>query len=287
MRSLVWIALLVIQVAVAHAQSGSVYVCPMHADVQSDKPGNCSRCGMTLIESRGDDFREFPIAVETMPKPAVAGADMRLRLSVFDPTSGQLVRDFERVHEKLLHLFIVSEDLSYLDHLHPQLDSDGRFSLLVRLPKEGHYQVIADFVPRGGIPQMVQRPLLTQGHRAGLASAHLVDTGVRQFTSDGVTLELESAPRIVGAASEITVRATGRTLEPYLGTIAHLLLVSEDLSEVVHAHSDLDGNRLRFDVHFPRPGRYRLWVQVQASGKVITAPFVITADRPETPFLSR
>ena len=26
------------------------YVCPMHADVQSDKPGQCPKCGMTLKE---------------------------------------------------------------------------------------------------------------------------------------------------------------------------------------------------------------------------------------------
>jgi transcription initiation factor IIE alpha subunit len=26
------------------------YVCPMHADVKSDKPGKCSKCGMDLKE---------------------------------------------------------------------------------------------------------------------------------------------------------------------------------------------------------------------------------------------
>jgi len=25
-----------------------MYVCPMHPDVQSDKPGECPKCGMTL-----------------------------------------------------------------------------------------------------------------------------------------------------------------------------------------------------------------------------------------------
>lgn len=27
------------------------YVCPMHADVQSDKPGECPKCGMTLKQA--------------------------------------------------------------------------------------------------------------------------------------------------------------------------------------------------------------------------------------------
>lgn len=27
----------------------AVYTCPMHPEVTSDKPGNCPKCGMTLV----------------------------------------------------------------------------------------------------------------------------------------------------------------------------------------------------------------------------------------------
>jgi hypothetical protein len=27
-----------------------IYTCPMHPEVQSDKPGKCPKCGMTLVE---------------------------------------------------------------------------------------------------------------------------------------------------------------------------------------------------------------------------------------------
>lgn len=27
----------------------ATYTCPMHPDVKSDKPGNCPKCGMTLV----------------------------------------------------------------------------------------------------------------------------------------------------------------------------------------------------------------------------------------------
>jgi len=30
------------------------YSCPMHADVTSDKPGKCSKCGMDLKEKKKD-----------------------------------------------------------------------------------------------------------------------------------------------------------------------------------------------------------------------------------------
>jgi membrane fusion protein, copper/silver efflux system len=28
------------------------YTCPMHPEVISDKPGNCPKCGMTLVEKK-------------------------------------------------------------------------------------------------------------------------------------------------------------------------------------------------------------------------------------------
>ena len=29
-----------------------VYICPMHLDVKSDKPGSCPKCGMDLVLER-------------------------------------------------------------------------------------------------------------------------------------------------------------------------------------------------------------------------------------------
>ena len=34
------------------------YVCPMHADVGSDVPGNCPRCGMALKEQKPEASQE-------------------------------------------------------------------------------------------------------------------------------------------------------------------------------------------------------------------------------------
>lgn len=36
------------QVQIKHEQIGITYTCPMHADVKSDKPGTCPKCGMEL-----------------------------------------------------------------------------------------------------------------------------------------------------------------------------------------------------------------------------------------------
>jgi hypothetical protein len=35
-------------------KEAKTYVCPMHADVVSDKPGKCSKCGMNLVEKKSN-----------------------------------------------------------------------------------------------------------------------------------------------------------------------------------------------------------------------------------------
>ena len=30
----------------------TTYTCPMHAEVKQDKPGNCPKCGMALVEKK-------------------------------------------------------------------------------------------------------------------------------------------------------------------------------------------------------------------------------------------
>lgn len=52
-----------------------------------------------------------------------------LRLTVRDPQTNARVTDFATIHEKTLHLFIVSRDLAYFAHVHPEPQEDGTFLL--------------------------------------------------------------------------------------------------------------------------------------------------------------
>ena len=64
MRTFFLILLQVLFVNILQAQTTKVvYACPMHSDVQMDKPGNCPKCGMTL------EKKTIKVAGKTNVKP--------------------------------------------------------------------------------------------------------------------------------------------------------------------------------------------------------------------------
>src|SRR5271170_4164103 len=83
------------------------FVCPMDKDVRSKTPGKCPRCGMTLVAGIPDEH-EYPVRITTKPAALKAGEDVELKFRVEDPITNKPVRDFEIMHERLYHLFVVS-----------------------------------------------------------------------------------------------------------------------------------------------------------------------------------
>ena len=47
-------------------ESGTIYTCPMHPEVRSNKPGSCPKCGMTLVPEKGVETSEEEIAYKKM-----------------------------------------------------------------------------------------------------------------------------------------------------------------------------------------------------------------------------
>jgi hypothetical protein len=100
-----------------------------------------------------------------------------------------------------------------------------------------------------------------------------------QLPADGLV-----AGRPANFRCSITETVSGapvKDLQPYLGTLAHLFLVSADLGDAAHVHpipdfSDAAGPNLVFEAMFPRAGRYRLWLQVQRGGELYLTPFTVT-----------
>src|SRR5262249_28039344 len=93
------------------------FVCPMDRDVRSPVPGQCPRCGMNLTP-RGADQVEYGLDLRPRPAAPRAGEKTELAFTVRQPKTGKPVTEFEIMHERLYHMFIVSQDLQYFVHDH-------------------------------------------------------------------------------------------------------------------------------------------------------------------------
>jgi len=261
------------------APASQDYVCPMDRDVRSDKPGVCPRCGMKLVLGI-PDTTEFPLDLRVEPKKFHAGDKVRLAFRVLDPKTGKQVRHFQIVHEKYLHMFVVSRDLGFFIHQHPVEGADHVFRYDMSFPKPGMYRVLADFYPEGGSPQLVARTVIVPA-RAGedvkLAAPKLApELGVSHASNMDVELAMEPAQPIVGMKTLMFFRlkpADG--LQQYLGAWGHMLAASDDLIDMIHDHPFIadGGAQEQFNMIFPRARTYRVWVQFQRNGVVNTAAF--------------
>ena len=158
------------------------------------------------------------------------------------------MRSFETVHERQYHLFVISQDMTHFQHIHPELQADGTWVIDVTLPKAGLLQVLSDFLPAGGASQFIARPLVTAGYTGDLAgdSARL-SSGCRHDTQ--TVDDLTATIATIRAIRRRTLRSSSvlidrhvhgqpvTDLQTYLGAFGHTLIMSEDLNEHVHSHS--------------------------------------------------
>ncbi|MGH9175293.1 MAG: heavy metal-binding domain-containing protein, partial [Vicinamibacterales bacterium] len=270
----------------------SAYVCPMHPDVMSATPGKCPRCSMDLVGGSPITMPDFRLHVETTPRVLKAGQPTSFRFTVRHPLTGEQAKQFATVHDKLFHLFVVSRDLEEFAHVHPELHPDGSFTIEHTLPKPGHYTLFSDFLALGGGAQVVATPIVTAGVETDLIAAQATlkpDTPWVRM-ADGVKVELlnEQAQFLGGEEIDLVFRFSNPTtdapmtdLQKYLGAWGHLLILSEDMTEYVHAHpreelqpdpnaGPTGGPEIIFDALLPKPGRYRAWLQFQRQDRLTT-----------------
>jgi hypothetical protein len=278
------------------------YTCTMHPEIRTGAPGKCPKCDMPLTPVTPEIADEFNLKMEASPRAPKPNEKVRLRFTAYNPKTGEPVKQFHVMHDKLYHLFVVSQDLSEFQHIHPEFESDGSFTIETVLPRAGQYKVYSDFYPADGTPQVLQQNLMTAGYRSDLAAAQarLSPDSLLSKVVDGMKIELKLEPSQVISGQPATLKyhitdaKTGepvRDLAPYLGAWGHTLILSEDQSDYVHSHPEesvpeaADRSRLRggpdvtFGALLPHEGNYRIWTQFLRGEKLTTVSFTVRADR--------
>jgi hypothetical protein len=184
-------------------------------------------------------------------------------------------RHLEYVHEKPMHLIVVSEDLAEFAHIHPQLAAGDRFVVDHEFPSAGRYQLYLEYTKPG------------EGTRVETSTLD-VKTGKAPQPAEGLAIGLKHPT--LRAGEDVTLRFSipATDLEPYLGAWAHVVIIGGEPRSFIHAHP-LEAAPAGVHTHtaptgpspsdiqvvtaFPHPGAYKLWIQVQRNGVVLTSPF--------------
>lgn len=173
------------------------------------------------------------------------------------------------VHEKPMHLIVISDDYADFAHIHPEPDSGWVYRANYAFPRGGRYYSFRDYTPIGA-PRRVDRRTL--------------ETGPRK--SEPIPSP-KPWPDAIPARAEATLAFPAPPdLQPWLGAWAHAFALREDGEHFLHLHAESPGGNhhdlsnapteLRIAANFPAPGRYRLWAQWQRAGQIETHAYVVT-----------
>jgi len=243
------------------------------------------------------------------PAPLRAGTPAELTFAVKD-AFGRNTGAMQIVHQRPMHVMIVSADLADFYHIHPTLSAGNVFRVTQAFPHGGDYRLFADFTPVGGGNHIESFSVNAQG--AGRAAIPLDPAAGWTGTAGSVRMTLASdkplrAGEDIGLSMTLVDAGTGapvHDLQRYLGAWAHIAIISQDTQDFLHIHpvDELPSTfeffwyvvkrdyfhsaappmpgaaspaTIRTFAGFRRAGLYKMWVEVLRANQVLTVPFVL------------
>jgi hypothetical protein len=190
------------------------------------------------------------------------------------------VTSFQVVHEKLFHMFVVSQDMQFFLHDHPVYQPDGSFRYDLAFPKPGLYRILSDFYPDGATPQLIAKSVIVPGPAPAPVQLSRDYSG-KDTENMQVQFWTDPPQPIAGFKTLLYFKVTpGEGFEKMLGAWGHMLVASDDLIDMIHTHPFIadGGPQVQFNVTFPRARGYRIWVQFQRNGVINTAHFDVPVN---------
>lgn len=265
-----------------HADEASTYACPMKCE--GDKtyvaPGKCPVCHMDLKPVSGAAAAvAYEMRLAMTPATPEAGKPVRLAFTPKMKGNDATQVPLDEVHEKKLHVIVVSKDLAWYNHIHPEFQSDGSYALDETFPGGGEFVIFADYQPTGGGNQVERIVVNVSGTPAKTES----------FTAESLTTQTDGyTVRLIPAAGKfvtnnmnhlgVEVTENGKPFtdfENIMGAKGHLVIISGDAQKYIHVHPDEVEGKLDLHTQFTQSGIYRAFFQFQTKGKLHTSYFTI------------
>lgn len=211
-----------------------------------------------------------------------SGKDEQISIQIQDNT-GKPIEKFQVSHEKQMHLIVVNKDLSFFNHIHPDYKGKGLFQIRTQFPTGGDYKLIADFIPEGGEAKTesqwvkvsgdvpAAQPLTPETNLTKVVEGKEVSLSFDQLQAGK---ELTMTFNFLDASTKQPIT----NLEPYLGAVGHVVILSADAEKYIHNHpleEKATGPQAKFGTAFPASGIYKLWGQFKHQGKTFIVPYTI------------
>ena len=241
-------------------------------------------------EQQHSQSHNYNVNLQYNPQTPEAGVSTKLAIYITEQQSGDVIQEFENIHDKLMHIIIVCEDLSYFAHIHPTLEtSDSNFTINHTFRESGKYKIWIDFKPKDGVQTIVAFKLNVTGSPVHSFTMLAIDN---QYTKniDGKYQVSLTIPKEIKANEDVDVTFSISNvfgnpitdLEPLMGAGGHTVIVSRDVRQFLHVHPSEEvqsnwrgGPDVSFKTNFANPGLYKVWGQFQHQGRTITADFIL------------
>jgi|tagenome__1003787_1003787.scaffolds.fasta_scaffold20758286_2 hypothetical protein len=247
-----------------------------------------------------DKPKVFSLEDFTPSGPVKPGKQTKVSFTIQQPDGKPLTRYKHGAGPHTgIHLIIVRDDLAGIIHDHPPVGADGKVTQAVTFPAPGRYRVVVDAYPDIS-PSLRNFQLFHPITVSGPAPRVVLPPFKAVQTVNGYRFAMQGKPALKAIqAGFLKIDVTdpkGKPAHftPYFGALAHAIFFRQGSLDYFHTHVCAPGAQgctavlggakvtgtstpgvLRVGVLVPVPGTWRLFLQTEVAGNVITVPYTL------------
>lgn len=203
---------------------------------------------------------------------------------------GEILKNYEIAHEKIMHFIIIRKDLQEFQHLHPEFNqATGEFTVNITFPTDGLYRVFPDFTPTEDNPQKSPVTVFHDMEVGDMskyqAQAVVPDTTAKKTIGEyqiiyNLPAEVMMQKETIYSLSIEKSSQSVTDLQKYLGALGHSVILKEGTLDFIHTHAGETGTgpKIEFSTTFPESGVYKIFTQFQHEGKVQTTDYTVKVN---------